>query len=247
MSKTQEIKEYFETDRSFLPGVMLFNKHGRNLTFLRILNTKGETKDTLAKLHYQLWKVSGIPEKEWKALMMSDPISKDPVVRAELIPEPVKKTIKLREEFPFLKDPECPRELKALVADMLSAYDNYKDAHSRILDEESEEMVRKLSQLTVESFLENRSIWDELNHFKANNELLGEHPIFIEMKFRDTLKDLSADELSKRKNNVRANITKTNKKIFKDPEDEKVGEWTEKVKVWEFEFPLLDAELKSRK
>ena len=38
-------------------------------------------------------------------------------------PETVRKAIRFREEFPFLRQPDCPDELKVLVADMFSAYD----------------------------------------------------------------------------------------------------------------------------
>lgn len=47
-------------------------------------------------------------------------------------PEPVRKMIRFREKYPFLNSPDCPDVLKILVADMFTAYGNYKAAHARL-------------------------------------------------------------------------------------------------------------------
>ena len=43
------------------------------------------------------------------------------------VPETVRKTIRFREEFPFLNEKDCPNEFKILVSDMFSAYDLYRE------------------------------------------------------------------------------------------------------------------------
>ena len=47
-------------------------------------------------------------------------------------PEPVRKMIRFREKYPFLNSTDCPDVLKILVADMFTAYGNYKAAHARL-------------------------------------------------------------------------------------------------------------------
>lgn len=49
-------------------------------------------------------------------------------------PETVRKAIRFREEFPFLRQPDCPDELKVLVADMFSAYDLYQESHRMLVE-----------------------------------------------------------------------------------------------------------------
>ena len=80
-------------------------------------------------------------------------------------PETVRKAIRFREEFPFLRQPDCPDELKVLVADMFSAYDLYRESH-RMLVETPDDVATGETYLwaktAVENFLENRQMWEEL-------------------------------------------------------------------------------------
>ena len=63
---------------------------------------------------------------------------------------------------------------------MLSAYDNYKLAHEALFTSENEEQMLINAKATVDNYLENRLIWDELNHYKQHHEILAKHPIFEE-------------------------------------------------------------------
>ena len=83
------------------------------------------------------------------------------------LPAKVKEAVKLRDEFPFLKEKDCPVELKSLVTDMVSAYDNYKAAHEKMFTAENDEELNAAAQDVVLNVLENASIWDELNHYKT--------------------------------------------------------------------------------
>ncbi len=123
------------------------------------------------------------------------------------------KSLKLRQEFPFLKEQNCPNELKILVADMLTAYYNYVEAHPKLLLAESAEDISALAGTVVENYLENRSIWEELNYYKENGVILGEHPKLKELAFRNEIADMTTPELIKLKDNLYNKITRTKKQI----------------------------------
>jgi hypothetical protein len=80
---------------------------------------------------------------------------------------------------------------------------------------ENEAELLKFSQKTVENYLENRLIWEELSYYKENGKILGTHPIFAEMQELECLKALKPSELAKKKANLRSNISQVKKSIDK--------------------------------
>lgn len=161
------------------------------------------------------------------------------------IPENVQKTIKLREEFPFLKEKDCPEELKVLVADMLTAYDNYVEAHEQLFDTISEKEIDRLTQQVVENYIENQAIWKELNYYKEKKELLGKHPIFEWMKRKEKIEALSNADKLKLRDNLKNNIFRTKQKVEENPEHKNTAERKKRIsraeKELEFINTLFDA------
>lgn len=231
----EEIIKFLENDRSYNGAIALYSKFGRNALFLRQMNLKGETEKTKEALFYELFKLTGLSGKDFHKIMntavliqsetpSSDiPISKPAAAENEsqkdlpllLDKAPVEfaKSLKLRQEFPFLKEQNCPNELKILVADMLTAYYNYVEAHPKLLLAESAEELSALAGTVVENYLENRSIWEELNYYKENRVILGEHPKLKELAFRNEIADMTTPELIKLKDNLYNKITRTKKQI----------------------------------
>lgn len=58
-------------------------------------------------------------------------------VKVADLPTPILHGMKLREEFPFLADRDCPAVLKKLVSVMLEAYDAWRHAHEDLFTAES--------------------------------------------------------------------------------------------------------------
>jgi len=110
---------------------------------------------------------------------------------------------KMREEFPFLNEKDCPNELKILVADKMTAYKNYCDAHNKLTQnvnreiELTEDEVNELTKTSVENFEENQNIYTELNHYKETKEILGVHPIFNQLKMEREVAGMDNTELHK--------------------------------------------------
>ncbi|MFZ4705386.1 MAG: hypothetical protein ACOYMF_05200 [Bacteroidales bacterium] len=237
----EKILNWLKLDRKFKTGFSLYNQFGNNLALKTTFNRQGETPFNQQLLMEELRKLAGIDKDDFKNII-STPVNvylkQDKKVETipaapkltidptdieclkSNLPEPARKFIKLRDEFPFLSTPECPKELKLLVADMLTAYDAYKKAHADCFTAENEEQLLEYAKSTVENYLDNRLIWDELNHYKETGEILGVHPIYEELKSMAEIKILNAKDLAKMKNNIRSSITKMRKSIEKGDKPE---------------------------
>ena len=245
-----EILKWIEADKSFDTGVRLYQKYGKNIGFKTVLNRQGYSKHNEGVLHEELRKLTDLSHAEFVAYFKA-PIKNIPApavenkkpelpVERELdltelpteelikkVPEEVKKTIRLRDDFPFLKSTDCPAEFKILVADMISAYENYKSAHAALFAPDNEDKLTEIAASVVENYIENRMIWDELEYYKANAEIFGAHPIFAELERFKELRSLSTADLYKKMENLRIGILKDKKKISEDPENVLQSKWRE--------------------
>ena len=140
------------------------------------------------------------------------------IEKAASVPLEVRKSIKLRLQFPFLKEKDCPEILKVLVSDMITAYEKYRDGHAQLFESMTKEEEQNLARCVVDNFIENKQAFAELEHYRDSGQILGEHPIFEEQKIREDLEKLSGEELSKKANALRKNIS-TNRKRAEEAED----------------------------
>lgn len=166
-------------------------------------------------------------------------------------PDEVKTQIKLRDEFPFLNTDKCPEEFYILVGKKFNYYDAWVKAHAHLLvhiedinqdaspinmtDEEVSEMALK----AVENFEVNHAIWKELNHYKATGEILGEHPIFIERKLKESVEALTVEAGTKRISNLENYIRRDNKNAEKAKDEAEKDKYLQKVVGWEVELNMI--------
>jgi hypothetical protein len=163
------------------------------------------------------------------------------------IPETMKKVIRIREKYPFLKSQDCPDELKIMVADMFTAYDNYREAYALLSDKNSQTENLELARTVVENYLQNREMWEELDYFKEHGEILGKASIFELFNLRKKIQAMSDIDLTKELNNVKPNITKS-KKAIKDAKDEEARAEAEKrLEKWLTTKKEIETELLKRK
>lgn len=133
--------------------------------------------------------------------------------RYEEAPEIVRKMIGFRERYPFLNSPDCPDILKILVNDMFAAYDAYRTAftHLQIIPDETVAEAAEEAEKLVESYLTNREIWAELDHYRDTGEILGKAARFQKAEKAEPEEDLTAlsdMDLVKKLNSARANQSK---------------------------------------
>jgi hypothetical protein len=108
--------------------------------------------------------------------------------------------VSIREEFPFLKEADCPDELKILVADKITAWNIYVDAQRAIsqaaeLNDLSNDKLTELAKISVDAFDENQKIYEELNCYATFKRVLGIHPIFKKLQLSREVEIMTADEL----------------------------------------------------
>lgn len=155
------------------------------------------------------------------------------------IPTEVKPAIKLRVQFPFLNEADCPDVLKILVADLITAYDTYADAHKELFAQLTQEQLSNIAATVVENYINNKLVFAELEHYKAKNELLGEHPIFERLEWESKMKQLNANELSKQLNNLTNNLNRNKSKLKQAANDEDKQRSEDLVSGYEYKLEFV--------
>ena len=125
----------------------------------------------------------------------------------------------LRVEFPFLGDKDCPNELKILVADKITLWNEYLVLHDEALKAEAGEISLSKEELevkakrAVECFDENQKIYDELNAYKENGKVLGKHPLFRTLQLTREVEVMTNEQLINYKNSTAKFFSDNKKKL----------------------------------
>jgi hypothetical protein len=108
---------------------------------------------------------------------------------------------KIREDFPFLNEKDCPDVMYVIVGKRIVAYKNYQHLHAvlqKVNLGEVEMTEEEKLQLTIEcdeAFTENRILWDELEHYAKNKAILGKHVIFREHNIQKEVEEMTQEKL----------------------------------------------------
>ncbi|MFZ4546815.1 MAG: hypothetical protein ACOYN4_05250 [Bacteroidales bacterium] len=250
------ISEYLLTDRKFDSGVHLYMQYGNSLSFKNTLNRQGFSKYNHDILLEELRKLAGVSPEQFKIFKQSapeenvnvkqdvlpqivTPAEKEVLIRE--IPEQIRKSIRLRDDFPFLASADCPDEFKILVHDMLSAYSNYIDAHKRLFDATTGDELQEIASAVVEGYLENRQIWDELNHYKLTGKILGKHVIFSTTDRMLEIRNMTTAELVKLQKSLMNNIARYKKTVKDHPEHKNTQSRKQNIAKWEVELVTVNS------
>lgn len=168
------------------------------------------------------------------------------VERSKEVPIEVKRSIKLREQFPFLKEKDCPAIIKTLVNDLITTYENYRDGHAKLFESMTQEEEAILARDIVDNFIENKQIFDELEHYKNTAQLLGAHPAFEQEKIKAELEKLTGEELNKRHNALRKNISTNKKKAEATEDPEATAGYLAAVENYSWELEYVKGLLKKK-
>lgn len=147
---------------------------------------------------------------------------------------------KLRNQWPFLADPECPPELKLLISDKITAYRNCVQEYNNLTEASSSAAQHIAVRALVTNFINNHDIFKELKHYKETKKVLGEHRIFAQYKRLREFRNSSTMELIKKKKNLEHAIWRNESNIKKDPRAELFHKRTEKIK--ELKMQLSEVE-----
>ena len=165
-------------------------------------------------------------------------------------PEPVRKMIRFREKYPFLNSTDCPDVLKILVADMFTAYGNYKAAHARlqVLGDADSATAAADCETVVTEYLKNREIWDELEYYRENGVILGKAAKFREMEAAEDLTKIPDVDLMGQLRSASVQESKAKKAVEEAKAKKQSNEKAEAAFVkWSNRKKELKAEIDRRK
>ena len=127
--------------------------------------------------------------------------------------EPVYQGLKLRDEYPFLNDENCPDVFKVLVSDKITAYKNYAAKHAEALEAadqvDAEDKLYTLAKEAITNFQNNIDIKDELDHYRdTNGKILGKHPKLKNLRIEQEIGEMSEADLVKHRQNAGKSVSK---------------------------------------
>lgn len=246
---------------------------GKSRGSFAFYNRAGYSKSNLSSLEYDVMKMYGIKARDVSAFAKAnsgkkgtevitlDPGQQKAADQAKVFqeaPEEVKKTVKLRERYPFLNDRNCPEKLHTLVGLNGTAYNAVVEARKELFTkvvaaEEAEgdpetvgltnEEIFEIAIQAVKDFELNIEGQEELDYYRDNGEILGKHPIFIDEVLQKKVNSYKPGKLSSQYTNLKGYVNREAKKLEKDMEDDKRLAILGKLEQWEKEIRLIEVRL----
>lgn len=159
--------------------------------------------------------------------------------------------LKLRDEYPFLREESTPQELKALVADKINAWYDFAEKHEKLakmvensgntISENGEpDPLAVLCKEAIEKFQLNADIKKELDFYKEKGKVLGIVPQTKFLKIDQELDEMSEANLVKHRLDAQKNKNKV-KEPKTDKEKARFENWSYREKK---ATELLDTKFK---
>lgn len=243
----------------------------------RNYNARGYTPQSLESLEYDLKKIYGISDADIRKHIIEIPEENNVIVGGGPIVydqplfmaankdlftnvlqdmnETEKAGFKMYDRYPFLREEDCPNEFKILTADAITAFHKFKEAHTELFNEVvlpentelTNEEIYSIAANLLGDFELNREIHAELEYYAKNNEILGEHEIFADLKKQRELDALTSADLSRKIGNIASNISKKKTKLGKTTDKDLKNTLSEEIKALEKEKAELNARLQAKK
>ena len=153
--------------------------------------------------------------------------------QSNLTPRSSLPTPRLRDEYPFLNEPDCPVELQALVTRKVTDYHRYQQLYGELRDcADIDELSEKSGQL-LDAYLDNQAIKRELDYYQKNHRVLGRHPMFKHFQELSRLRSMSVRDLIREQDKVKNNIWRVNSEIRKGDKPQLDGKRQQKLQMYE--------------
>lgn len=148
--------------------------------------------------------------------------------------------LKLREEYPFLREESTPQELKALVTDKITAWYDFAEKHEKLakmvensgntISENGEpDPLAVLCKEAIDKFQLNADIKKELDFYKEKGKVLGIVPQLKFLKIDQELDEMSEADLVKHRLDAQKNKNKV-KEPKTDKEKARFENWSYREK-----------------
>ena len=122
---------------------------------------------------------------------------------------------KVRDQWPFLNEPDCPLELQALVTRRITAYHLYTKLYAQLRDCQDLEQCADVCRRLLDAYLDNQQIFRELEYYRDHHKVLGEHPYFRHFNQVRELRAMSVRELIREEQKTKDNIWRVQSEIRK--------------------------------
>lgn len=156
--------------------------------------------------------------------------------------EDATESLKLRIEYPFLREESTPQELKALVTDKINAWYDFSDKHAELVESAGidGEKLAILCKEAIDKFQLNADIKKELDFYKEKGKVLGIVPQLKFLKIDQELDEMSEADLVKHRLDAQKNKNKV-KNPKNDNEKARFENWSYREKK---ATELLDTKFK---
>lgn len=156
--------------------------------------------------------------------------------------EDATESLKLRIEYPFLREESTPQELKALVTDKINAWYDFSDKHAELVESAGidGEKLAILCKEAIDKFQLNADIKKELDFYKEKGKVLGIVPQTKFLKIDQELEEMSEADLVKHRLDAQKNKNKV-KTPKNDNEKARFENWSYREKK---AAELLDTKFK---
>lgn len=203
----------------------------KNDSLFKRLNRSGFTNGNHEQLVYEVKKLQKIKdievanfkikniEVEDEQLIKDTEDNQDKVDDTEIVVTDSQDTQKIRDEFPFLNDDDCPEVLLIAVGKKISAFKKLQAVNAKIhelteTNPESEEL-EGLAEQALKHYSDNEGLYAELKHYAEHKEVLGVHPLFYELATKKEVEQMTNDDMLKFVNSSKTYFSRKNNELKK--------------------------------
>lgn len=273
-----EIMEFLKSESKtpqsrFNQAVALLGRSsGNNSSSLRHYNRSGYSSQRLEGVLYDLQKSAAITDLELfqfdakpssgalaplvpKVVVMDTSTTK----AIEKSSDDAKSGFKLRAEYPFLADDDCPEEFLIIVGQKMTAFEKFIEDQEKLsvliygdVEKGIEPTVLSPDDLyalggeLIKNWQLNDDIKDELDFYKEHKEILGKHPRMQELALDQDIAKMTDKAIKSRIKAIKTNSLRNERSLQSASTDVKKKEIQDKLDTWNLEREKLEAEIQKR-
>lgn len=224
---------------------------------VRSYNVLGATQSNINNILYDLKKLYGITDIEVRSkkviLETNEEIivqeSVDPLVFSLGIKEETTSKNSLHDIFPFLKAKDCPNELLIVSGQVVASWKRYQDLKQQVdaisegtLEVSEEENLRITAECQAE-FTANQSLYKELEYYKENKQILGEHEVLKEYALQKEVDKMTPEQLVKFRTNAASNKSKDKTRLENAKDEASAEKIKQRMANTELKLALVNKKL----
>ena len=123
---------------------------------------------------------------------------------------------------------------------MLTAHDAYVKARESLFSVKTNKDIQEASRKSVENYLENISIWKELNYYKEHGHILGKHRMFAYLNRIQAIRGMTIGDLVRLKMRLENNLVKNRSRVRKEPKHPETAKRQVRIKEMQDELSQVN-------